>query len=133
MISTPIEIIQIGLIQVHGTKQIRSKLHGISLEGFITQARTDRYNLMCSLVSHDRLQPDYEDDVSSIGDRAIPNDATIKTLESLGYTSNFIDIQLKLLRGNYSARSESYINPMKEMLMRIPQNVERALTSKEKN
>ena len=35
---------------------------------------------MCSLVSHDGLQPDYEDDVSSIGDREILNDATIKTL-----------------------------------------------------
>ena len=47
---------------------------------------------MCSLVAHDRFQPDYEDDVSSIGDRAIPNDAKIKTLEALGATFNFIDI-----------------------------------------
>ena len=61
-------------------KNICSKLHGIRLEDFITQARTDRYNFMCSLVAHDRLQPDYEDDVSSIGDRKIPNDATITTL-----------------------------------------------------
>ena len=50
-------------------RNICSKLHGIRLEDFITQARTDQYNLMCSLVAHDRLQPDYEDDVSSIGDR----------------------------------------------------------------
>ena len=47
---------------------------------------------MYSLVSHDRLQLDYEYDVSSIGDREIPNDATIKTLEALGATFNFIDI-----------------------------------------
>ena len=46
----------------------------------ITQARTYRYNIMCSLVDHDRLQLYYKDDESSIGDRAIPNDATIKTL-----------------------------------------------------
>ena len=58
---------------------------------------------MCSLVAHDRLQPDYEDDVSSIGDREIPNDATIKTLEALGATFNFIDIWLKLLCENYCA------------------------------
>ena len=60
---------------------------------------------MCYLVARDRLQPDYEDDVISIGDRTIPNDVTIKTLESLGATFNFIDIWLKILRENYCARS----------------------------
>ena len=113
-------------------RNICYKLHGIRFEDFITQARTDWYNLMCSLVDHDRLQPDYEDDVSSIGDRAIPNDATIKILEALGATFNFIDIWLKLLRGNYCARSESCINAIKEVFMKIPQNVEISLTSKEK-
>ena len=87
---------------------------------------------MFYLVARDRLEPDYEDDVSSIGNRAIPNDATIKTLESLGATFNFINIWLKLLRESYCARSESYINAMEEMFMQIPQNVERSLTSKEK-
>ena len=61
-------------------KNTCSKLHGIKLEDFITPARTDRCNLMCSLVDHDGLEPDYKDDERSIGDRAIPNDATIKTL-----------------------------------------------------
>ena len=60
-------------------RKICSKLHGIRFEDFITQARTDRYNLMCSLVAHDRLQPDYKDYEISIDDRAIPNDTTIKT------------------------------------------------------
>ena len=49
---------------------------------------------MCSLVAHDRMQenkPDYE---RSIGDRVITNDATVKALESLGATFNFIDIWL---------------------------------------
>ena len=98
-------------------RNICSKLHGIRFEDFITQATTDRYNLMCSLVAHDRLQPYYEDDESSIGDRAIPNDATIKKLEALGATFNFIDIWLKFLCENYCARSESHINAMKEMFM----------------
>ena len=62
---------------------------------------------MCSLVAHDRLEPDYKDNESSIGDRAIPNDATIKALFSLGAIFNFIDIWLKLLRENYCDRSES--------------------------
>ena len=38
-------------------------------EDFITHTRTDRYNLMYSLVAHDKMQPYYEDDESSIGDR----------------------------------------------------------------
>ena len=45
-------------------RNICSKLHGIRFEYFITQARTDRYNLMCYLVDHDRLQPYYEDYVN---------------------------------------------------------------------
>ena len=47
---------------------------------------------MCSLVTRDRLQENETDDESSIGDRLIPNDATIKALKSLGATFNFIDI-----------------------------------------
>ena len=61
-------------------RNICSKLHGIRFEDFITQARTDQYNLMCSLVAHDRLQPDYEDDVISIGDIEILNDASVNKL-----------------------------------------------------
>ena len=98
-------------------RSICSKLHGIRFEGFMTQARTYLYNLMCSLVAHDRLQLDYKDDEISIVDRAIPNDATIKTLEALGATFNFIGIWLKLIREKYCARSESYINDMKEMFL----------------
>ena len=111
---------------------ICSKLHGSRFEYFITQARIYRYNIMCSLVAHDRLQLDYKDYESSIGDREIPNDATIKTLEALGATFNFIDVWLKLLLENYDAICEAYINAMKEMFMQIPQNVEIALTPKQK-
>ena len=71
---------------------ICSKLHGSRFEGFITQARTDRYNLMCSLVAHYRLQLDYKYDKSSIGDRSIPDNSTTKELEALGATISFIDI-----------------------------------------
>ena len=34
---------------------ICSKLYGSMFDDFITQAITDRYNLMCYLVAHDRL------------------------------------------------------------------------------
>ena len=44
---------------------------------------------MCSLVSHYRLQLYYKDDENIIGDNKIPNDATIKTLDSVGANFNF--------------------------------------------
>ena len=51
-----------------------------------------------------------------------------KTLEALGATINFIDIWLKLLRENFDARYEAYINAMKLMFIQIPQTVEIAIT-----
>ena len=104
------------------SKNICYKSHGIKFEDFITQARTYRYNTMCYLVSHDRLEPDYKEDEISIGDRAIPNDATVKKSKSVGATFNFIDIWIKLLRENYCARSELYSNAMEEMFKKIHQN-----------
>ena len=80
-------------------------------EDFITHARTDRYNLMFSLVAHDKIQPAYGD--YSIGDKSIPKNATTKSSRSLGATYNFIDIQLKLFLDNYNSRCEAYINAMK--------------------
>ena len=74
----------------------------------------------------------YKDDESSISDRAIPNDATVKELKSLGETSNFIDIWLHNFREKYFARSESYRLAMVEMFKMIPKNVEKPLTSREK-
>ena len=52
------------------------RLHGSMFEYFITHAITDRYNLMFCLVAHDKIQPYYEDDDSSIGYRSIPKDET---------------------------------------------------------
>ena len=68
------------------------KLHGSRFEDFITRSRTDRYNLMCSLVAYDRLQLYYKDDESSIGYSSIPDNETTKSLEELVATVNFIDI-----------------------------------------
>ena len=62
-------------------KNICSKLYGTTFEGFITQAITDRYNIMCYLVAHDMMQDNKKDDESSIGSRVMPNDATVKALK----------------------------------------------------
>ena len=55
---------------------ICSRLHGSLFEDFITHARTDRYNLMCYLVAHDKKQPSYEDEERIIEDRLIPKNTT---------------------------------------------------------
>ena len=53
---------------------------------------------MYSLVAHDRMQDNEQDDESSLGDREIPKDATVKALNSLGATFNFIDIWIHNFR-----------------------------------
>ena len=83
---------------------------------------------MCSLVAHDKIQPAYEDDEISIGDRSIPKNATVEALKSLSDTLNFIDIWIKLFVGNYDARCVQYINTMKQMSKKIPQTMYKALT-----
>ena len=53
------------------------RLHGCMFEDFIANARNYRYNLLSSLVAHDKKQPAYEDDESIIGDRLTPKHVTI--------------------------------------------------------
>ena len=38
---------------------ICSRSHVSFFEYFITHARTDRYNLLCSIFAHDKIQPSY--------------------------------------------------------------------------
>ena len=61
---------------------------------FIINAITERYNLICYITAHDRKQSSYVDDSSSGDGRAIPNNATTASLESLGETLNYIDCWL---------------------------------------
>ena len=103
------------------------KLHGSTFEDFITHARTDIYNLVCSLVAHDKIQTNYENDGSSLGDMSIPKYTTTKALSALGANLNFIDICLKLLLDNYSARCDAYVNATKEMFKQIPLTMKKQL------
>ena len=59
---------------------ICSRLNGSLFEDFITHARTDRYDIMCSIFEHDKKQPAYEDYESSIGDRLITKHVKIEAL-----------------------------------------------------
>ena len=58
-------------------------------EEFIKNVRTDRYNLMCSIMVHDKKQPLYDDDSSIVGIPILKN-ATTEVLEALGDTLNSI-------------------------------------------
>ena len=78
------------------------------------------------------MQPNYEDDESSIEDRSIPKDATTKALKALGATINFIDIWLKCFLDDYKPRCDAYVNAMKEMFNQIPLTMSKALTPKQK-
>ena len=113
-------------------KDIYLKLHGSTFEDSITHARTDKYNIMCSLVAHDKIQPNHEDDEIIIGDRSIHRYETTKSLKSLGATLNFIDAWIKLLPNIYDSRCDAYVNAMKEMFKQIPQTMTNALTPKQK-
>ena len=115
----------------HNT-DIYSKFTGILFEDFITHARTDRGNIMCSIVEHDKKQPAYEDDEISIGDRLISKHVTIEALEALGDTFNFIDIWLKLLDENYDARSVAYITDTKEIFKKIQTMMTKPLIPRQK-
>ena len=55
---------------------ICSRLHGSLFKDFIKHARTNRYNLICSLVVHDKMQSAYEYDERSIVYRLIIKHAT---------------------------------------------------------
>ena len=87
---------------------------------------------MCSLVAHDKMQPNHEDDESSIVDRSIPKDKKTKALKSLGATLNFIDIWLKLFLDKYNAICDTYSNAMKEMFNEIPLTMSKSLTTEQK-
>ena len=47
---------------------------------FFTHARTNRYNILCSLVAYDKKQQAYEDEESSLGYSLVPKNATTEVL-----------------------------------------------------
>ena len=109
-----------------------SKFLGSKFEDFITHARTYRYNIMCSLVAHDKKLLAYEDDENSIGDSLKHKHVTTEALEALGDTLNFIEMWLKLVEDNYEIRCAMYNKDMKEMFKQIPTTITKLLIPKQK-
>ena len=52
---------------------ICKKLHGKVFEGFIINLRTERYNIMCSIDSHEKDHPSSCDDGISSGGCPLPS------------------------------------------------------------
>ena len=55
---------------------ICKKLYGNVLEGFIINAKTDRYNIMCSIDAHRKYQQSSCNDDSSSGGCPLPSNST---------------------------------------------------------
>ena len=85
---------------------------------------------MCSLVTHDKEQPAYEYEESSLGDRLVLKHVTTEALEWLVAVINFIDIWLKLLEENYEIRSGMYNKSTKDMFKQITTTISKKLSPK---
>ena len=108
------------------------RLNGSLFGDFIKHEGTNRYNIMCSLVAHDKKLPTYEDDERIIVDRLIPKHVKTEALEAFVATLNFIDIWLKLLKEKNDAIRVAYITVMKTMFKQIPTTMTKPLSQKQK-
>ena len=69
-------------------------------EKFIINARTERYNIMCSIDAHEKQQSSFIDDGSSGGGNNLPSDLTTESLVSLSETIDFIYCSIKCSEHN---------------------------------
>ena len=99
---------------------ICKKSHGKVFEGFIINARTDRYNIMCYIGAHEKEHLSSYDDGSSGQGCPIPSNSTIEALDSLSATIDFISCWLKSLEHNFIERCNMYIFNMNKLFQKIP-------------
>ena len=84
-------------------------LHGPLSEYYVTNSICDRYNLMCSIESHEREHKYINDGESSGGGIPLPYNSTRDVLLSFSLTRNFIYICLKSFKTNYMCRTTMYL------------------------
>ena len=77
---------------------ICSLLNGSSFEDYVTSARQDKYNLMCSIEAHEVYHPTINYDSSSGGGRPLTFNSKKDVVVSLGLTLNSVDSWLKPLK-----------------------------------
>ena len=112
---------------------ICKKLHGKVFEGFIINARTDRYNIMCSIDAYEKEhQLSSCDDGISGGGCPLTTTSMTEALESLGATIDFIGCWLKALEHNFLERCNLYTRYMEELFHKIPGKLPNKPSPKEK-
>ena len=99
---------------------ICKKLHGNVFEGFIINARTGRYNIMCSIYAHEIEHQSYFDDSSSGRGFPLPLYSTTESLVLLSATIYFIGCWLKTLQQNFIERCHMYLFNVKKLFQKIP-------------
>ena len=111
---------------------ICKKLYGKMFEEFIRNARIDRYNLICSIGAHEYKNQSLHDDEISSGGYPIPSSSTTEVLVSLSPTLDLIGCWLQALEHNFLERCNMYIFPMKNTFQRIPVEIPKPPSPKEK-
>ena len=99
---------------------ICKKLHGNLFKGFIINARTDRYNIVCSIGAHEKEHQSSCGDVRSGGGCTLPSNSTTEVLVLLGATIYFISCWLKALEQYFIELCHMYIFNMKKLFQKIP-------------
>ena len=99
---------------------ICKRLHVNMFEGFIRNAITDRYNIMCSIYAHEKYYQSSCDDGSSDRGCLLPSNSTKEALDLLGATIDFIGCWLKTLKPSFVERCHMYFIHMKQFFQKIP-------------
>ena len=82
-------------------------------EGFIRNSRTDRYNILCAIDAHEKINPSEHDDGNSGGGYPLPSNSTIESLYLLGATIDIIGCWIKALEHNFLERCRMYFFTMR--------------------
>ena len=101
-------------------KSICKKLHGKVFKGFIRNARTDRYNIMCSIYIYEKYHQSSIDDGSSGGGFPLLTNSTTEALDSLGATIYFMGCWIKDLEHNFIEGCNFYSHHMDLLFQKIP-------------
>ena len=97
------------------------------------KARTDRYNILCSIDAHEKQNQSYCDDSSRDGVFTLPSNSATEALDFLSATIFFIDCWLKALEQNFIERCNLYSHNMDKLFQKIPVKLPNRPISKEKH
>ena len=112
---------------------ICNKLHGKLFEGFIINAITSIYHIMCYIGAYKKEhQSSSCDDESICGGCPLPKNSMIEALESLGATVCFIGCWLKALEHNFLELCDFYTHYLEELFQNIPVELPNQPSPKEK-